>query len=329
MRNGLTRRVTGLIGGALLAGLVAGPALAQGYPAKPLKMIVGFAAGGPTDVGARVLAEAMSADLGQPIVVENRGGAGGQLGYEALKASPADGYTISLLMTPVVVASMVAGKTVSPSDVTPVAFLYDSTFIMLVNPAAPHMADVKTMKDLVAAVKANPGKVNYTSAGTGSTGHLFGARIGKALDLDWEHIGYPGIGPASTDLMAGRIAVAMGNFPNDVQFIKEGKLRAITTSGETRMERYPDAPSLKESGFAELSLGTWAGVVGPAGMPKEATERLDRAVQAFFARPDMVAKMALHLPEPKYGSGAALDARLKGDIAAIDRVIKEAGIKAN
>jgi tripartite-type tricarboxylate transporter receptor subunit TctC len=319
-----------LIGLTALAGLaMAGPASAQTFPNKPLKLIVGYAAGGPTDVGARVLAEAMAADLGQPVLVENRGGAGGQLGFEALKASAPDGYTISLLMTPMVVASMVAGKTVSAADVTPVSFLYDSTFIVLVNPDAPHMANVRSMADLAAAVKANPGKVNYTSAGTGSTGHLFGARIGKALDLQWEHIGYAGIGPASTDLMAGRVAVAMGNFPNDLQLIKDGKLRALSTSGGTRMKRYPDAPSLQEAGFGQLSLGTWAGVVGPPGMPKAVTDRLDRAVRAFFARPEMVEKMALHLPEPKYGTGAELAERVRGDLDAIAGVIKEAGIKAN
>lgn len=330
MANDFTTKMSAMVCGALLAAsALAGSAFAQAFPNKPLKMIVGFAAGGPTDIACRVLAEAMSADLGQPIVVENRGGAGGQLGYEALKSSPADGYTFGLHMTPILVSSLVAGKPMAASDVTPISFIYDSTFIVLVNPATPETANVNNINDLIAAIKANPGKINYTSAGTGSTGHLLGARLGAALGLKWEHIGYSGIGPASVDVMAGIVPVALGNFPNDIQFIKEGKLRAISTSGMTRMERYPGVPSLAEQGHGNLSLGTWAGVVAPAGIPKEAAERLDRAVKAFFARPDMVAKMGLHFPEPKYGTAAQLAERLSGDIDAMTKVIKEAGIKPN
>ena len=311
----------------LCGAIMAGSAFGQAFPNKPVKLLVGFAAGGPTDIAARLIAEGMTANLGQQVLVENRGGAGGQLAIDALKASPPDGYAITLLLTPMVVATLVAGKPISAADFTPIAFLYDSVFVVLVNPNAPLMSNVKTIKDLIDVVKANPGQVNYTSAGTGSTGHLFGARVGAAQGMKWEHIGYKGLGPAGVDLVAGRVAVAMGNIPNDVQFIKEGKLRAVSTSGMTRMPRYPDAQSLAEAGYPQLSLGTWGSVVGPAGMPKSVADRLGVAVRAFFDRPDLVEKVALNFPEPKYQGADAVERRLREDIESMAKVIRESGIK--
>ena len=324
MNPGFRRMIAALLGGAILSG----PAFGQAFPSKPLKFLVGFAAGGPTDLAARFIAEGMTANLGQQVVVENRPGASGQLSHEALRSSPPDGYTFSFLMTPTVVSMIVSGKPISTAEVTPIGGIYDSVFIVLANPNAPLMANVNTLKDLVAVIKANPGKVNYTSAGPGSTGHLLGARIGVAEGLKWEHIGYRGIGPAATDLMAGRVAVAMGNFPNDVQLIKDGKLRALVTSGPARMPRYPGAPSLSEAGFGNLSLGTWNGLAGPAGLPKNVAERLTTALRAFFGNADLVAKVAMHFPEPAFQAPEAFEKRAREDIEAIAKVVKEAGIKA-
>jgi tripartite-type tricarboxylate transporter receptor subunit TctC len=321
------KRFVQALGALAIGAALAGPAAAQQFPTKPVKFLVGFAAGGPTDLAARFIAEGMSPSLGQPVVVENRPGASGQLAHDALKTSPADGYTFSFFMTPTIVSTIVSGKSISTAEITSIGGIYDSVFIVLTNPNAPLMANVRTLKDLIDVVKANPGKVNYTSAGPGSTGHLFGARIGVAEKLQWEHIGYKGIGPASTDLMAGRVAVAFGNFPNDVQFIKEGKLRAIVTSGAQRMPRYPSAPALTETGYGNLGLGTWNGLAGPAGMPKGVTERLTAALRAFFDKKDLVEKVALHFPEPTFQSAEAFEKRAREDIEAISKVVKEAGIK--
>jgi tripartite-type tricarboxylate transporter receptor subunit TctC len=311
----------------LCATLIAGPSFGQTFPSKPVKFLVGFAAGGPTDLAARFIAEGMGGSLGQPVIVENRAGASGQIAHDALKTSTPDGYTIGLLMTPTLVSILVSGKPISASEVTPIAGLFDSVFIVLANPNAPLMSNVNTLKDLVTVVKANPGKVNYTSAGPGSTGHLFGARLGIAEGLKWEHIGYKGIGPASVDLLAGRVAVAMGNFPNDVELIKQGKLRALSTSGPAQMARYPGTPSLVESGYGNLSLGVWGGVVGPAGIPRGVADRLTNAVQGFFAHKDLVDKMALHFPEPRMLSPEVLQKHVQDDIEAMAKVVKEADIK--
>jgi len=225
------------------------------------------------------------------------------------------------------VSMIVSGKPISISEITSLGGIYDSVFIVLSNPNAPLMANVNSIKDLIEVVKANPGKVNYTSAGPGSTGHLFGARIGVAEKLNWEHIGYKGIGPAATDLMAGRVAVAFGNFPNDVQFIKDGKLRALVTSGNARMPRYPGTPSLNEAGYGQLGLGTWNGLAGPAGLPKNVADRLTNSLRAFFDNKGLVERVALHFPEPAFQSPDAFAKRAGSDIDAIANVVKEAGIK--
>jgi tripartite-type tricarboxylate transporter receptor subunit TctC len=314
---------------ALLCGAVfAGSAFAQAYPTKAVIMQVGFAAGGPTDIASRGIAQGMSPTLGQSVVVENRAGANGQIALEYVRRAAPDGYTIMPLLSTTLVAVLVAGKTISPEEVTPIASIYDSNFVVLVNPNAPLMSDVKSLKDLIAVLKANPGKVDYTSAGTGSTGNLFGARMASALGLQWQHIGYNGLGPASTDLMAGRIAVAIGNFPQDVEYIKAGKLRAISTSGMSRMARYPEAQSLAEQGYPQLSLTTWGSIAGPAKLPKPVVDKLDAAVKGFFSQKDLVDKVALQFPEPTYQPASAIEKHLREDIEPLAKVVKDSGIKS-
>jgi len=322
---GFTRQFAALLGSAVLAG----SAFAQGYPNKPVTMLVGFAAGGPTDIASRLIAEGMSPSLGQTIIVQNKPGANAQIALDDVKRAAPDGYTFGPLLSTTLVAMLVAGKTFSASDVSPIAFIYDSAFVALVNPNAPLMSNVHNLKDLIAVVKANPGKVNFTSAGTGSTGHLFGVRVGQAMGLQWEHIGYQGLGPAGNDVMAGRVAVAFGNIPNDVEFIKAGRLRAISTSTGVRMARYPEAPSLTEQGLGQLSIGTWGSIAGPAGMPKPVVDKLSAAVRAFFDKPDLVEKVALQFPEPKYQSPEVVEKRMREDIDALTKVVKESGIKLN
>jgi tripartite-type tricarboxylate transporter receptor subunit TctC len=318
------------VGNALIftmAGILASvQVFAQTYPAKPIRMLVGYAAGGVTDSAARLIAEDISPRIGQPIVVENRPGASGQISHDSLKLSAPDGYTIELLTTPTIVATLVAGKAISASEMTPIAMHYDGPFPILVSTSAPYMASVRTLKDLVAVVKANPGQVNYTSAGTGSTGHLLGAAIGLAADLQWTHVGYKGPSLAATDLLAGRISMVMTNMPNDIQLIKEGKLRAIGTSGLTRLSSY-DAPSIGEVGFPELAVTSWGGFVGPAGLPKNMADRLSTELKATLDKPDLIARLTVFNSNPAYQSGEALSRRVREDIEKFSRIVKQANIK--
>jgi tripartite-type tricarboxylate transporter receptor subunit TctC len=324
------RCLAALLCGALIASdaLFAGCAWAQAYPSRPVRMLIGWAAGGPTDISGRLFASVMSTVLDQPVVVEGKPGASGQVAHEVLKNAAPDGYTIEIFTAPTVIGSLLVNKPVSPGEVAPVAMLYDAPGAVIVNPAAPLMSGVQTMKDLVAVARANPGKISYTSAGTGTAGHLTGAWIGLGEGLKWDHVGYKGVAPASVDLMAGRVQVAFGAASNDQQLWKDGKLRIISTTGRVRMTRFPGVPSLVESGYGQYSTSSWGGFAAPAGTPPAAIERLAAAVRTLFDRPDMVEKLAAQFPEPAFQPGEVVTRRMREDIENFSRIIREVGIKA-
>jgi len=298
----------------------------QAWPAKPIRMLVGYAAGGVTDSAARLLADDISPRLGQPIIVENRGGASGQLAHDALKQSAPDGYTIELLTTPTVVATLLAGKEMTAGEMTGIAMHYDGPFPIIASTSAPFMASVRNIQDLIAVVKANPGKVNYTSAGTGSTGHLLAESIAQATGMQWTHIGYKGLGLAAADVLSGRVAVVMSNLPNDAQFMKEGKLRALGTSGLTRLPSY-DAPSLGEQGLGNLAMTSWGGFVGPRGTPSAVVLRLSQEFRTSLSKPDLVTKISAFNPTPMYQGPDVLEQRLREDIQKFQQIIRRANIK--
>jgi len=314
---------------ALSAGPI-GSAFAQqasSYPSKPIRLMVGFPPGGPTDLICRVVAEDMAPRLGQPIVVDNRPGASGMLAHDALKSSPPDGHTLLVMAMPTMIATLIAGKAFNPKDYTPLGFMWDSSFVILANPHSPYLSEVRTLKDLVAAVKANPGKINYSSTGHGSTGHMLGVQLGLINRMDWTHVGYKGVGPASLDLLAGRIGVLFSGLPNDNQLLQEGKVRAIGVSGPYRSPAYPDAPSMAESGFPEIAVTTWGGLVGPAGMPKSIADRLSAELKITMDKPEILAKV-ISTGAPRSGSARELTARMAKDYDYFSRAIKEGNIKA-
>jgi len=300
---------------------------ASSYPSKPIRLLVGFPAGGPTDLICRVVAEDMSPRLGQPIVVDNRPGASGMLAQDALKSSPADGYTVLVMAMPTMISTILAGKAFNPKDYTPLGFMWDSSFVIWTNPHSPYLSEVRTLKDLVAVVKANPGKINYSSAGHGSTGHLLGVQLGLINHMDWTHVAYKGVGPASLDLLAGRIGVLFGGLTNDIQLLQEGKVRAIGVSGPYRYPAYPDAPSMAESGFPEIAVTSWGGLVGPAGMPKSIADRLSAELKITMDKPEVLAKTA-STGSPRSGSASELAERMAKNYDYFSRAIKEGNIKA-
>jgi tripartite-type tricarboxylate transporter receptor subunit TctC len=312
---------------AIILGALAGNLHAQDYPNKPIRMLLGYAAGGPSDLGARLFADSMAATLGQSVVVENRPGASGQIAHDALRASPADGYTIEFYATPTLLSSLLVAKPVSASEIAHIALVYETSSAVLVNPAAPLMANVQTLKDLVAVAKANPGKVTYTSAGTGSTGHLSGAWLGIGEGIKWEHIAYKGIAPASVDVVAGRIPVMFGALTSDQQLVKEGKIRVVSTVGG-RSARWPAAPSLAEAGYGQYSLTTWGGFAAPAGTSRASVDRLAAGVRSLFDKPELVARVGIQLGDPRFQPGEVLERRMREDIENFTRIIREAGIKA-
>lgn len=308
--------------------VVAGSALAQAFPNKPLKVIIGYAAGGPTDLVARLVTQDMAARLGTTVVADNRPGASGVIALDALMASPPDGTTLQPLATPTVVSSILGGKAVDPATAfAPVGFIWDSAIQIEINPDAPMMSEVRSLRDLINVAKANPGKVYFTSAGTGSTGHLFGVRLGLESGVQWTHVGYKGLAPASVDMMAGRVHMVVGTVTNNEQMIKEGKIRVLAVSGPERDPRYPNAPSIVEAGFGDIAVTTWAGLITTAGAPKEIIDRLAQELRTTMQKPDLQAKIAGMAGLPRIGTTQEFATRVSKDYRDFARVIKEANIK--
>ena len=308
--------------------LFGGAAMAQGFPNKPIRVLIGYAPGGPTDLVTRIVVQDMAARMGQSAVAENRPGASGMIAIDALLASPADGYTIEVLATPTVVASILANKAVDPTaSFSYLGFIWDAGIPIQINPEAPYMANVRTLRDLVAAAKANPGKINYSSAGAGSTGHLFGARFAVETGIDWTHVGYKGMGPAGLDMMAGRLQMLVGRVGNDDQLIKDGKLRVLASTGPDRFPAFPDAPSMIEAGFGDLTVTSWAGLIAPVGTPKEAVDRMAAELRTTLQKADIAAKMAATASPPKIAPVQDFSNRVTRDYRDFARVIKAANIK--
>jgi tripartite-type tricarboxylate transporter receptor subunit TctC len=242
-----------LLSGAAAAGIwaFAAPAPAQTYPVKPVRIIVPFAPGG-VDVTARIVADRLTAALGQPFIVENRPGAGGSVGAKMVAGSNPDGYTLIFSSPGPVVVSPAINRNAGYDAVksfAPVAIVSQSPLVLVIHPSVP----AKTMKELVAYAQANPGKVHFPSPGFGTQPHLVGEMFKSMTGLDIVHVPYRGSAPAITDLLAGQMQVYFDNFANVLQHIESGKLRAIAVTGDTRSPQMPDVPTMEQGGYGGLA----------------------------------------------------------------------------
>ncbi|KWR92216.1 Bug family tripartite tricarboxylate transporter substrate binding protein [Cupriavidus sp. IDO] len=256
-------------------------AQAQAYPNKPIRLIVPFAAGGTTDIVARAVSDALGRELGQPVVVENRGGGGGVIGADALAKSAPDGYTLGIA-TVSTMATNPATNARNPydpiKDFAPVTNLVNVPNVLTVNPKVP----AKTLKDFVALLKANPGKYSYASAGKGSISHLDGELFKDITKTDMVHIPYRGSGPALNDTLAGQVNAQFDNLPSSMPHIQAGKLRALAVAAPKRVEGLPDVPTFAEAGMKDMNNMAWYGLVAPAGTPAAIITRVhDAAVKAL------------------------------------------------
>jgi tripartite-type tricarboxylate transporter receptor subunit TctC len=264
-------------------------ASAQSYPARPVRIIVPFAAGGGTDITARVIAQWLSDRLGQQFVIENRPGGGTNIGTEAAAKAPADGYTLLMVGT---------SNTANPAlydklnfdllrDFAPVAAVVRAPHIVVVNPALP----VRTIPEFIAYARANPGQVNMASAGNGTAGHLAGELFKMLVGLNMQHVPYRGGGPALLDLIAGQVQVYFAGMPEAIEYVRAGKVRALAVGTAARAEALPDVPTVAEfvPGF-ESSV--WFGLSAPRNTPVEIIDRLNREVNAGLADPRIKARYA-------------------------------------
>ena len=266
------------------ASLATGAAFAQAYPNKPIRLIVPFAAGGTTDIIARVMSEPLAKALGQPVVVDNKGGAGGIIGAsEAARAAP-DGYTLSVATVSTTAANPAINKKISYDPITdfvPITNIAATPNIIAVNPSFP----AKNYKDFVAVLKAQPGKFSYASSGTGGIAHLQMELYKSLTGLFITHIPYRGSGPALNDVVAGQVPIIMDNVPSSMPFLKSGKLVPIAVMAPQRMKELPDTPTFKELGLEPVNRLAYYGLLAPKGTPKEIVDKVYAAAKKSLEDP--------------------------------------------
>jgi len=273
------------------AALVTGAAVAQVYPARPVKLVIGFPAGGPADIFGRLFAQGLSANLGQPVVVENKSGAGGVLGIDSVAKAAADGYTLgfnnqgSVAMAPFSLAAMPYNPQKDLALITTVVKVPE---VVVVHPSVP----VNTLADLIAYVKANPGKVNYGSAGAGGITHLAGELLKVEAKIDIVHVPYKGAAPAVNDLLGGQVQMAILDVPVVLPHIQSGRFKALAVTSAKRAPSLPDVPTTGESGYRGVLSDNWYGFVAPAKTPADVLKRLHAAAIASLQSPALIEQFA-------------------------------------
>jgi len=322
----MDRSFLGRLAALAAATLVSLGAAAQTYPAKPIRMIVGFAPGGGTDVVARVISQKLSEWYGQQVIVENRAGATGTIGADVVAKSAPDGYTL--------IMGHVNSHAIAPSmfkklpydalrDFAPVAYVGYVPNVLVVHPSVP----AKSMKELIALAKAKPGGLNYASSGTGSTQHLAGEMFKQLAGVDIVHVPYKGSGQAIGDLLAGTVSMNFDTMPPVIDHIKGGRLRALAISTPRRIAQLPDVPTFAEEGMSGFDVTNWYGVMAPAGTPREIVNKLNADINKAMQVPEVRARLEQVGTQMREGSAADFENFQKAEVTKYAKLVKDAGIQ--
>ncbi|AVS78805.1 LacI family transcriptional regulator [Paracidovorax avenae] len=314
----------GLIAAAAACALLPGLAAAQAFPSKPITIIVPFAAGGTTDILARIIAQGMGAELGQSVVVDNRAGAGGNIGGQVAARAPADGYTLFMgtVGTHAINAALYRKMPFDPvKDFAPLTRVANVPNLLVANPAQPF----KTVQELIAYAKANPGKINFGSSGSGSSIHLSGELFKSMAKVDMQHVPYKGSAPAVTDLLGNQIAIMFDNMPSAIQHVRSGKLRAIAVTTAKRSPELPDVPTIAESGVPGYEATSWFGMFAPAATPAPVVAQLNATIVKVLAQPDIRKKLAEQGAEAAGETPAQFADFIQKESVKWGRVVKESG----
>lgn len=302
------------------------PAIAQNYPTRPVRFIVPFAPGGNTDVQGRLIAQKLTEAWGQQVVVDNRAGAGGTVGVEMLSKAPADGYTIALASF----GNILVGPSLFPKlgydplkDLAPVVLVSQPPGLLVVNPGLP----VKNVSELIAYAKANPGKLNYGSAGNGTWNHLFAEHFKALANVRITHIPYKGANPAVTDVIAGQIQMSFAPFPVALPQAKAGRLRILAVTSAQRSPVVPEIPTIAESGLPGYSAASWFAVLAPAKTPQAIITKLNRDINAVLMRPEVKAAFAADGTEPAGGTPEQLRDSMRSGIKQWGDLVRNLGVK--
>ena len=298
---------------------------AQNYPVKPIRLVVTFAPGGTTDIQARMLVEKLAPRLGQQILIDNRGGAGGNIGMEIVARAPADGYTL--------VITVVGTWAVNPylyklpydvqKDFAPVIHVATTPGVLVIHPSLP----AKTVKELVALARKRPGDLSYGTAGLGSFTHISAELFAVTTGVRMTHVPYKGSGPVMTDLAGGHIQLSFASAVPAMPQIQAGRLRAIATTGAKRLAVLPDLPTVAEAGVTGYESSTWTAMAAPARTPQQVIERLNREVNAVLQLPDIQVRSAAMGSVITGGTPEWFQEYLKSELAKYGKLVKQAGIK--
>jgi tripartite-type tricarboxylate transporter receptor subunit TctC len=319
---GTGRRLALALVTALLAtpAILGTPCLAQDYPTRPVRIIVPFGAGGPADVTARLLGNALQQSFGQPFVVENHTGAGGVIGTLEVVKSPPDGYTLLLMSN-----TQTANESLVPQrkydlmrDLAPIAPINYSDLVIVVNPAVP----AKTLAEFIALAKSQPGKLNYASSGQGTPYHMAGELFKTMAGIDVVHVPYRNSGDARTGVIGGQVQMMIDAVTTMAPNVNAGQARALATTGKVRSGVLPDVPTANEAGVPGYEATIWLGLMAPAGTPKPIIDRLNAAVNALVKRPDIVKLWSDQGAVPMSMTPEEFDKYLRGDIVKWAEVVK-------
>jgi len=303
-------------------------ALAQAYPTKPVRVILPVPGGGTPDVGARTVTPGMAELLGQSLVIDNRGGAGGRIAAELAARAAPDGYTLFLTSPGALTIVPHLSKNVpydTRKDFAPIGLVSTGAFLLLTHPSVP----VKSVKELIALARAQPGKLNYSSAGNGTANHLAMERFKSAAGVNFTHVPYKGAPQAVTDLLAGRVSVTLNSIPPIIAHIKGGRLQPLGVAGARRSPLLPDVPTISEAGVPGFEAGSWLGLLAPAKTPKPILARLNSAMVKAVNSPETRSKLQALGAEAAGTSPGEFAAMIRREWALHAKIIKAAGLKVD
>ena len=307
--------------------LIAGPAAAQGYPSKPVVLVVPNPPGGVVDTSARLLSEPLGKLLGQAVVIENKGGASGNIAYQQVALAPKDGHTLLISYSAYHVGNpaLFAKLPWAQKDFVPVALLTAATNVIAAHPSVP----ANTLKEFIAYAKANPGKLNFASQGNGSLSHVGTALLEQTTGIDMTHVPYKGSGAAIQDVLGGQVQVFMTTPPSVMQHVQVGKLKAFAVTGKTRHPGLPSVPTTAEAGLTGFELEAWVGLFAPAGTPPTVVQQLTDKVKAALATPEAKSVADRTGIEIRYLGPDALAALVQRETTYWGQVIKAKDIRAD
>ena len=300
-------------------------ALAQAYPSKPVRMILPFPPGGPTDITGRVIAQKLTEQLGQPVVPDNRPGAAGNIGLELAAKAPPDGYTIVLAAPPIAISpSLYAKLNYEQKDLAPISLVAEIQNIIVVHNSVP----ATTLKEFIQLARRHPGQLNFSSSGAGSTNHLASELLKGRYKLNMVHVPFKGSGPALVALMSGEVDFGTMAVPGAIPIVRANKVRPLAVLSERRVPALPDVPTAKEAGVDNFVISIWYGILAPASTPRDVINRLNSEIHKALASSDLKGRLAAAGVEPLTNTPEQFAEFIKAETVRYAKVIKDAGIKA-